>query len=266
MRKSGFLGNAALLAAAFAGFALSASASAASSSDAELQQQIQGKLKNKEFAQVTVKSNNGIVTLNGTVDKYQAKVDAEKKVRKMSAVKEVDDEIQVAGKQVPDATLQATLNKKLAYDQFGQPTGPGRAAFNGVFGYENTYDNITAAVNDGVVTLDGAVRWEQDKKSANALVAQQDGVKDVIDKVKVLPASIYDDQIRAREYEALYGDNVLGRYGMDPAAPIRIVVDNGHVSLYGTVQSQMEKNIASIRAGQVSGVFSVQNNLQVSKS
>ena len=264
MSKTGFLGKMTLLAAAVAGFAITASA--ATGSDADLQQKVQSKLKNKEFAQVTVKSNNGIVTLNGTVDKYQAKVDAEKKAKKTDGVKEVDDEIQVAGKQVPDATLQATLNKKLAYDEFGQPTGPGRAAFNGVFGYENTYDNITATVNDGVVTLDGAVRWGEDKKSADALVAQQEGVKDIIDKVKVLPASIYDDQIRAREYEALYGDNVLGRYGMDPAAPIRIVVDNGHVSLFGTVESQMEKNIASIRAGQVPGVFSVQNNLQVSKS
>lgn len=260
----GTLAQAALFLATVAGFALMGSASV--TSDTALQQEVQSKLKNKEFQQVIVKSNNGIVTLTGTVDKYQAKVDAEKKARKVGAVKEVDDQIQVAGKQVDDAALQATLNKKLAYDQFGEPTGPGGAAFNGVFGYENTYDNITASVNGGVVTLDGAVRWEQDKKSANALVAQQDGVRDVVDKVKVLPTSIYDDQIRAREYMALYGDNVLGRYGMDPAAPIRIVVNNGHVSLFGTVQTQAEKNIATVRANGVFGVFSVENNLKVAKS
>ena len=56
----------------------------------------------------------------------------------------------------------------------------------------------------------------------------------------------------------------MSRYAIDPKDPIRIVVDNGHVTLYGTVQSAMDKNLAGIRAGEVPGVFSVQNNLVVS--
>ena len=50
---------------------------------------------------------------------------------------------------------------------------------------------------------------------------------------------------------------------MDPVHPIRIVVDNGHVTLYGAVQSTMDKNIAGIRASSVSGAFSVDNKLVV---
>jgi osmotically-inducible protein OsmY len=42
-------------------------------------------------------------------------------------------------------------------------------------------------------------------------------------------------------------------------------VENGHLSLYGTVANTMDKNIAGIRANQVFGAFSVQNNLQVVK-
>jgi osmotically-inducible protein OsmY len=64
---------------------------------------------------------------------------------------------------------------------------------------------------------------------------------------------------------AIYRDPVLSRYAIDPALPIRIVVDRGHLSLYGTVASTMDKNIAGIRANQVFGAFSVQNNLQVVK-
>jgi osmotically-inducible protein OsmY len=41
------------------------------------------------------------------------------------------------------------------------------------------------------------------------------------------------------------------------------VVDNGHVTLYGTVQSAMDKNIAGIRAGAVPGTFTVENKLVV---
>ena len=231
-----------------AGFAFTASASV--TSDTALQQEIQSKLKNKQFSQVTVASNHGIVTLTGTVDKYQAKIDAEKKARKASGVKEVDDQIEVAGKQVPDNVLQQTLNRKLSYDRYG---------------YGHVFNNVVATVNDGTVTLDGQVRWDPDKDSALALVSNQDGVKDVIDRVKVLPTSIADDDLRAREYRALYGDSSLAKYGIDPAAPIRIVVDNGHVALYGTVISEADKNIAGIRANSVFGAFSVQNNLTVNK-
>jgi len=45
--------------------------------------------------------------------------------------------------------------------------------------------------------------------------------------------------------------------------PIRIVVDNGHVTLYGTVESAMDKTIAGMRANAVPGAFSVENKLVV---
>jgi hyperosmotically inducible protein len=41
------------------------------------------------------------------------------------------------------------------------------------------------------------------------------------------------------------------------------VVDNGHVTLYGTVENTMDKNIAGIRANAVPGAFSVENKLVV---
>jgi osmotically-inducible protein OsmY len=88
-------------------------------------------------------------------------------------------------------------------------------------------------------------------------------VKEVVNDVKVLPTSMFDDSIRARTALAIYRDSVLGRYASDPERPIRIVVDNGHVTLYGSVQSTMDKNIAGMRANSVPGAFSVSNNLTV---
>src|SRR5438552_1416 len=64
---------------------------------------------------------------------------------------------------------------------------------------------------------------------------------------------------------AIYRDPVLNRYAIDPALPIRIVVDNGNLTLYGTVLNSMDKQVAGIRAGQIFGVFKVQNNLEVAK-
>ena len=96
-------------------------------------------------------------------------------------------------------------------------------------------------------------------------MCSSDLVKDVVDRIKILPTSIFDDQLRAREFRALYGDSSLSRYATDPRAPIRIVVSNGHVALYGTVQSEMDKNIAGIRANGVAGAFTVENHLAVVK-
>jgi osmotically-inducible protein OsmY len=50
---------------------------------------------------------------------------------------------------------------------------------------------------------------------------------------------------------------------MDPAKPIRISVQNGHVTLYGVVDSEMDKDVAGIRANTVPGIFKVTNDLKV---
>jgi osmotically-inducible protein OsmY len=59
---------------------------------------------------------------------------------------------------------------------------------------------------------------------------------------------------------------VLSKYATDPAHPIRIIVANGHVTLYGSVENTMDKNIAGVRANSVFGAFSVDNKLVVDKS
>ena len=88
-------------------------------------------------------------------------------------------------------------------------------------------------------------------------------MKGVIDNIEVAPASPMDDELRLRMAEAIYGDPVLRKYAMVPSAPIRIVVDRGHVSLDGVVDSQMDKQIIDARARSVPGAFSVTNNLVV---
>jgi len=189
------------------------------------------------------------VTLTGTVGLYQDKLDAAKKVKKLANVTGVRNDIVVAGETVPDSQLQQKLSKKLAYDRVGYR--------------DNTFNYFAINVKDGVVTVSGETVWGVPKDSALAIVARTPGVKDVVNEVTVLPVSGFDDSIRVRTARAIYRDSVLGRYASDPVHPIRIIVDNGHVTLYGTVQSVMDKNIAGIRASSVPGSFSVDNQLQV---
>ena len=218
--------------------------------DQQIQQAVSQKIHEaKQLQNVKSSVEDGIVTLTGTVDLYQDRLDAAKKTKKIANVSGVRNDITVAGETVPDGQLQQKLAKKLAYDRVGY--------------FDNAFNYISVAVKDGVVTLTGATYWDVPRDSALAIVARTAGVKDVVNEVKVLPTSIFDDSLRIREARAIYHDSVLGRYATDPADPIRIVVDNGHVTLYGTVESVMDKNIAGIRAGSVPGAFSVENKLVV---
>jgi len=85
----------------------------------------------------------------------------------------------------------------------------------------------------------------------------------VVDNINVAPTSIFDDDIRLRVARAIYGNATLQRYALDPQAPIRIVVENGKVALYGVVDSTLDRQIAETQANSVPGVFSVTDNLIV---
>jgi hyperosmotically inducible periplasmic protein len=213
---------------------------------ARVQQQIENK---QEFRNLEAAVDDGIVTLTGSVGTYQQKLDAAKKVRKLSLVQGVRNLIEVSGS-VPDAKLVAQLDRKLYYDRIG---------------YDNHFNYVTASVKDGVVTLSGETRTDVGRDSAVDLANRMAGVKEVVNDIQVAPTSNFDDDIRIRAFQAIYRDPVLVRYATDPAAPIRIVVSNGKLSLYGTVENTMDKNIAGIRANQVFGAFTVENNLEVAK-
>jgi osmotically-inducible protein OsmY len=228
-----------------------AQTSSASRYDANIQAKVSQQLASKnEFRNVHAAVADGIVTLSGNVDLYHQKLDAAKKIRKTQNVHGVRNLIAVNGRSVPDAELAAQLDRKLYYDRLG---------------YDNEFNFVTASVENGVATLTGETRTEVDRDSALALVDNTPGVKDVVDNTKVAPVSNFDDEIRIRTLRAIYRDPVLSRYAIDPARPIRIVVDRGTLSLYGVVGSAMDKQIAGIRAGQVSGAFTVQNKLEVAK-
>jgi hyperosmotically inducible periplasmic protein len=218
--------------------------------DQQIQQAVSQKMQDaKQLQSVSSSVEDGIVTLTGTVGLYQDKLDAAKKVKKLANVTGVRNDIAVAGETVPDGQLQQKLAKKLAYDRVGY--------------YDNAFNYLALGVKDGVVTLNGDTVSDVAKDSALAIVARMPGVKDVVSEVNVLPVSIFDDSIRVRTARAIYRDSVLGRYATDPVDPIRIVVDKGHVTLYGTVQSTMDKTIAGMRANAVPGAFSVENKLVV---
>jgi osmotically-inducible protein OsmY len=217
--------------------------------DNSVQQSVAHKLAGKErFRNVQSSVEDGIVTLKGTVNLYQDKLDAAKTARKAEHAGGVRNFIEVAGTTVPDAQLAANLSKKLRYDRVG---------------YDNLFNYFALSVDHGAVTIAGETLNDVGRDSALAIVQRMPGVKDVVNNITVSPVSTFDDNLRIRTARALYRDPVLGKYATDPQRPIRIIVDNGKVSLYGSVDSGMDKQIAGLRANQVFGAFRVENHLTV---
>ena len=132
--------------------------------------------------------------------------------------------------------------------------------------YYDVFDNLEFQVSGDTVTLLGQVTSAVLKSDAAAAVKRIAGVKAVTNDIEVLPISPMDNRIRLAELRAIYRNSVLNRYAAGPLPAIRIIVKNGHVTLAGVVASQMDRNVAGIEANGVPFVFSVTNNLIVSKS
>jgi len=240
---------------------LAVPAVAKSGNDGSLQQKVQQEIgKKKQWSNVQVAVADGVVTLTGKTKTYADKARAERKAEHIDGVRAVVNQIAVDAGSVSDDQLFQTIADKLRYDRVDQGVlmGVNRNVTAG-----NTFNSFNVDVKNGVVTLSGNARTDTDAASAVALVENTPGVKDVIDNIEIAPASGMDDQLRIQVARAVYGDPVLSKYAMDPQRPIRIIVENGHVTLDGMVLNEMDKNVAGIRANGVSGVFSVKNNLMV---
>jgi hyperosmotically inducible periplasmic protein len=131
--------------------------------------------------------------------------------------------------------------------------------------YFGVFDFIAYKVDGYNVTLLGQVVRPVLKSDAENAVKHIEGVEKVDNQIEVLPPSPMDDRLRVRLFHAIYGYPALEKYALGVQKPIRIIVKNGHVTLEGVVDSDGDKNLAGIRANGVSGIFSVDNHLQVVK-
>jgi osmotically-inducible protein OsmY len=217
--------------------------------DSETQAAVQKALGSSRFKGIQASVQNGVATLTGTVDLVATKINADQKVHHVKGVTAVRNDVEVAGAEVPDQQLQQKLTKAITYDLWGN--------------VPIQFQAITVQVQNGVATVGGHAAGPVAAADAIAVVANTKGVKDVVDNIQVDPVSDFDDRIRAQEFRAIYGFPLLNQFAIDPEKPIRIQVANGHVTLYGTVDTQAQKNAAGIQANTVPGVFSVTNELQV---
>ncbi len=131
-----------------------------------------------------------------------------------------------------------------------QLTDRDRLVFDGIADQVHRYtqftifDSVSAGVDRGHVTLAGWVTMPYKRDDIERRVRRVDGVISVENAIQVLPASIGDDALRFRIARAIYGNASFWQYASMANPPIKIIVNNGAVTLEGVVNSNVERMLA----------------------
>ena len=148
-------------------------------------------------------------------------------------------------------------------DALGKLNSDVRQAINKL-PYYGVFDDLSYSIDSaGVVTLSGETRTYVVRNSAISAVKDVPGVTRVEDKIEILPLSPYDDNVRARAYNAIFNFPALSRYAINSRPPIRIIVNRGNVTLSGVVNNELDRTLIYNRVQVLPGVFSVKNDLRL---
>lgn len=106
------------------------------------------------------------------------------------------------------------------------------------------FDDVSAGISDGVVRLEGRVTMPYKKYDLAKRVARVAGVKQVDNRIGVLPVSQFDDELRYRVARAIYRNSAFWHYASMANPPIHIIVENGRIRLTGVVNNDVERMLA----------------------
>ncbi len=164
--------------------------------------------------------------------------------------------------------------------------------------YYGPFDLLSFEESNGRVTLGGKVYLPMLRKQAEEAVHELPGVKEVVNRIEVLPLSLEDDRIRRAVFVRLYSDAFLSSYGtpagtwghriwgpglrlrdgfrtgpwslapywgLEPAGhyAIHVLVENGRVTLWGSIARAAERTRAESIVRAVAGVLGVEDRLEV---
>lgn len=191
--------------------------------------------------EIGVAVKNGVVTLSGTVDSYFKKSLAEKAAKRVAGVKAVAEDLEVklnGGFIKNDTEIAQSILDALKWN----------SSIN--------EEKIKVKVEDGVVTLDGVVEWEFQRKTIKSTIQNLLGVRRIIDNI-VLKPSIISKDLKQKIIRAFHRSATID------ADRINIEIDGNTVRLKGKVKSWAEKNDADNAVWSAPGVDKVINDLEI---
>ncbi|WP_340106451.1 BON domain-containing protein [Rhodohalobacter sp. 8-1] len=221
--------------------------------------------RNVDIGNIDVEVTNGVATLTGSVfdvDAWRFAYDAafytsgiksiEDNLSIETATEELEPETGATTSTIPESETETRTDALIREDVENELISDSRVS---------SYD-ISVAVNDGVVTLTGEVPSRRAKNAASDNAWNVPGVMDVVNSLS----------IRHKTAEATVPSdlditsNVENSLSWDPdvdESEINVSVENGVVSLEGTVDSLWKKHIAEEIAWNHLGVVDVISKLAV---
>jgi hyperosmotically inducible protein len=106
------------------------------------------------------------------------------------------------------------------------------------------FDSVNAQIDNGVVTLTGKVTMPYKSNDIERRVSRLASVERVNNKIEVLPASKFDDDLRFLIARAIYSNANFRPFASMVNPPIHIIVERGRVTLEGVVNSQVDRMLA----------------------
>jgi len=123
------------------------------------------------------------------------------------------------------------------------------------------FDSVHAQVEDGIVTLTGRVTMPYKRTDLERRVKAVSGIRELHNRIEVLPASQYDDELRLGIARAIYSHPSFRQFASMINPPIHVIVERGRVTLDGVVFSEVDRLLArSIASGFLA--FEVKNELK----
>ena len=201
---------------------------------------------------IDVNSNDGMVTLKGTVSEESHKSLAQETVTNLPGVKSVDNQLVVSGQQPPENS-DGWIGMQVKWALF----------FNRNVSAVNTEVDVT----DGVVTLKGHADSQAQKDLTGEYAKDINGVKDVknemtIGEVVNKPEQPKDNKIDDASITAQVKMAFLTHHSTS-AFKTGVETTNGVVTLSGNATSGAGKDMATKVASDINGVTSVVNNMTI---
>lgn len=120
--------------------------------------------------------------------------------------------------------------------------------------------DIGVGVEDGIVTLNGHVSSYAQKLTIERLVSHVKGVKGIAEDIEVRypgPAGTADDEVARRAVNMLKWSTVV------PADKVQVKVQNGWVTLTGTLDWNYQKIAAADAVRNLAGVTNISNLIEL---
>ncbi len=224
---------------------LSAGAPQAWLSDQTLRQIVEQRLADRSIDGVTVFVSDRTVTLTGTVSTLWEKTHAREEAWDANTLGAVIDDVRVA-RSSTDQRLLHLVGRRIRE-----------------FVFFTMFDNVEAAVNDGLVTLTGSVTALVKAQEFADVVSHIPGVQNIVDRIQSAPRSPADQTLSYAIAARIYRHPLFWKRAFAPHPTIHILVRNGAVTLVGTVHSESERETAERIARDTGGVCSFESSLRV---